>query len=152
MFKLFGRKSNQSTGEEKGVSEENVMNGPMEDPQAEQGKQAGNQPTVSPDHVFGLKFILSPDEAKIFTSLPVTIGRSEQNDIVINDKTVSAVHARVYYDDRVKDVCIVDNDSLNGILIDGYPTYRNLLQDGVRIGLGKVTITFRDTGYIHSES
>lgn len=128
------------------------MNGPMEDPQAEQGKQAGNQPTVSPDHVFGLKFILSPDEAKIFTSLPVTIGRSEQNDIVINDKTVSAVHARIYYDDRVKDVCIVDNDSLNGILIDGYPTYRNLLQDGVRIGLGKVTITFRDTGYIHSES
>ena len=127
------------------------MNDPLEDPQAEQSKQVNNIPTLSQDQVFGLKFILSPNEAKIFTSLPVTIGRSEQNDIVINDKTISAVHARVYFDHRVNDVCIVDNESLNGILIDGYPTYRNLLQDGIRIKLGEVTITFRDTGYIHSE-
>lgn len=132
--------------------EDESMNVPSEASQKEQGEQSHEVPALDQDNVFGLKFHLDPDGTKTFTRLPITIGRSEQNDIVLNDKTVSAVHARVYYDDRVKDVCIVDNDSLNGLLVDEYPTYRNVLQDGVRIRLGRVTITFRDTGYIHSEA
>jgi pSer/pThr/pTyr-binding forkhead associated (FHA) protein len=98
---------------------------------------------------YGLKFILESGEYKIFTSLPITLGRAEQNDIVLSDDTVSAMHAQVYYDQQIKDICIVDLDSLNGLYIDGQPTRKNILYDGVKIGLGKVALTFRDTGYIH---
>ena len=98
---------------------------------------------------FGLKFVFESGESKIFNSLPITLGRAEQNDIVLKDDTVSAEHAKIYYDQQTKDICIVDLDSLNGLFIDGQPTRKNILYDGVQIGLGKVVVTFRDTGYIH---
>jgi pSer/pThr/pTyr-binding forkhead associated (FHA) protein len=102
-----------------------------------------------PDQAFGLQFTFDSGETRTFTSLPISIGRGEHNDIVLGDKTVSAEHARVYYDERVRGVCIVDNDSLNGLYINDQPTRRNVLQDGVKIRLGSVNLVFRDTGYIH---
>ena len=128
------------------------MNKTQEFPPADQRNQVNNSVSVNHDNVFGLKFILNTGEAKNFTSLPITIGRGDQNDIVINDETISAVHARVYFDELIREVCILDNDSLNGILVNECPTYRNVLQDGVQLRLGRVSITFRDTGYIHSVS
>jgi pSer/pThr/pTyr-binding forkhead associated (FHA) protein len=107
---------------------------------------------ASSEQVFGLKFIFESGESKTFTSLPISIGRSEQNQIVLGDKSVSATHARVYYDDRVRGICIVDTDSLNGLYINDQPTSRNTLQDGVKIRLGNVHLVFRDTGYIHPGS
>jgi len=107
---------------------------------------------ASSEQVFGLKFVFESGESKTFTNLPISIGRSEQNQIVLGDKSVSATHARVYYDDRIRGVCIVDNDSLNGLYINDQPTSRNVLQDGVKIRLGNVQLAFRDTGYIHPGS
>ena len=108
------------------------------------------QKTVEP--VYGLNFILEDGETKSFSSLPITIGRSEQNILILNDETISSTHARVYYDDRIKVICIEDLDSLSGVFINDSPTRKNLLQDGMRIRFGNVNITFRDTGYIHPGS
>jgi pSer/pThr/pTyr-binding forkhead associated (FHA) protein len=98
---------------------------------------------------YGLKFVFESGEFKVFDSLPISLGRAEQNDIVLSDDSISAMHAKVYYDQQIKDICIVDLDSLNGLYVDGQPTRKNILYDGVQIGLGKVVFTFRDTGYIH---
>ena len=103
------------------------------------------------EEVYGLKFILENGEAKVFTSLPVAIGRDAHNDIVLKDETVSAKHALVYYDEKAKDVCILDLDSLNGLFIGDRPTHRNILYDGVTIGLGKAQLVFRDTGFIYPD-
>jgi hypothetical protein len=102
------------------------------------------------DQVYGLKFIQEGGDAKLFTALPISLGRAEDNDIVLADETVSAHHARVYYDQKARDICILDLDSLNGLFIGDQPTRRNILYDGVKMGLGTATLIFRDTGFIYS--
>ena len=104
----------------------------------------------TPHEAFGLKFIFSSGEETLFETLPISIGRGENNDLVIKDDTVSLVHALIYFDERVQDVCIADQSSLNGLLIDQFPTRCNVLHDGVKISVGGTSISFRDTGYIHA--
>jgi pSer/pThr/pTyr-binding forkhead associated (FHA) protein len=101
------------------------------------------------DQSYGLKFTLESGESRLFTSLPISIGRAENNDIVLPDETVSAHHAQVYYDEIANNICIVDLDSLNGLFIGDQPTHRNVLYDGTKIGLGMATLIFRDTGFIY---
>jgi hypothetical protein len=101
---------------------------------------------------FGLQFIRDSGAIQTFTSLPVSVGRSPHNDIVLDDETVSAQHARVYYDEIVGAICVVDLDSANGTWINDHPTRKNVLEDGARLRLGKVQLEFRDTGYIHTDS
>ena len=127
------------------------------DPQSQDEHAGQGQPAApslsnaddAPEQAYGLKFILPGGESKLFTSLPISIGRAENNDIVLVDETVSAHHARVYYDDKARDICIVDLDSLNGLFIGDQPTRRNILYDGVKIGLGTAVLIFRDTGFIY---
>ena len=101
---------------------------------------------------FGLTFTLESGEVKLFTSLPITIGRSTQGTLSLEDQSVSAQHAYIYYDERLQRVCISDLDSTNGLFIDDQPTRKNVLQDEARIRLGNALLVFRDTGYIHSAS
>jgi hypothetical protein len=139
--KIFGRKPEQTAPLEGGKAE------PMNPPAV--GKvEAGHEPE-SPEF-FGLKLILDTGKEFTFASLPVSIGRSEANQIVLKDETVSSSHAQIYFDDLAQDVCILDLDSLNGICVDHAPTRRNILSDGAKISLGAVELTFRDTGYIHN--
>jgi len=143
LSRLFGRKPRlDSKAQEKDVVQES-------DPTQADTVQ---QPSISPEQAYGLVFVFPSGESKTFTSLPISMGRSEENSLIINDETVSASHAQVYYDDLAKDVCILDKESVNGVWIDGQPTRKNVLHDGVRIKLGSVELTFRDTGYIHASS
>jgi len=92
----------------------------------------------------GLQLIL--DDDRVFQiSLPSSLGRSQENTIEISDPTVSAQHAVVYFDQRAEAVCIEDLDSTNGIFIDGRPTKKSILDDGARLTIGGVSLTFRDT-------
>jgi pSer/pThr/pTyr-binding forkhead associated (FHA) protein len=143
--RFFGRKDDDPSAGQEGPPEASNEQEQFEITQVPQntGTDSGQE--------YGLKFILPSGKALTLTSLPISIGRSDQNDIVLKDETVSAKHAQVYYDDLIKDVCILDNDSLNGMFIDGQPTRKNVLYDGVKIRLGGAEIAFRDTGYIHAE-
>jgi pSer/pThr/pTyr-binding forkhead associated (FHA) protein len=131
--KLFGRKPGEPSGDKSQTS-----------------KQTGDSARRAVNNSeFGLKLILENGETRTFASLPISIGRAEPNDLVLADDTVSANHALIYYDENVKEICIVDLDSLNGVTVEDQLTRKNVLRDGVRIGLGKSNLIFRDTGYIH---
>jgi pSer/pThr/pTyr-binding forkhead associated (FHA) protein len=110
--------------------------------------QASDSSEVA-DQSFGLVFTLESGESRLFTTLPISLGRATDNDIHLTNETVSAHHAQIYLDDKANEICIVDLDSLNGLFIDNQPTHRNVLSDGVKIGLGTVAIVFRDTGFIY---
>jgi len=96
---------------------------------------------------FGLQLVLDDDQV-FHLDLPTTIGRSRDNSIVISDDSVSTQHARIYFDERIAAVCIEDLNSTNGIFVDGRPTRVNVLEDGARLTIGSVSLTFRDTGYL----
>ena len=97
-----------------------------------------------------MKLTIESGESQLFTTLPIRIGRAENNDLVLPDETVSSHHAQIYYDEIVDDICIVDLGSLNGLLVDDHPTHRNVLYDGTKIGLGAATLLYRDTGFIYT--
>ena len=117
-----------------------------QDERREYSKEGQESPLVDVQE-FGLHLVLDTDQI-IDIELPTTIGRSEENTIVIDDDSMSAHHARIYFDDYIGAVCIEDMESLNGIFIDGRPTAKNVLEDGVRLTLGSYSLTFRDTGYL----
>ncbi len=96
---------------------------------------------LSADYPFAVEF--PTGDRRVFRGLPVTIGRSEDNDLVLADPTVSGQHARLYYDACLKGVCIYDTRSLNGVFVDDLPISRSLLCDGARIRLGAVVLIFR---------
>ncbi|MGC9358090.1 MAG: FHA domain-containing protein, partial [Anaerolineae bacterium] len=75
----------------------------------------------------------------------ITIGRDSGNDLVIDKQiprweTVSLNHARIY--GRGGYWVFEDLDSKNGIYVDGQRTGKNLLEDGRKLGIGGVTLTF----------
>lgn len=110
-----------------------------EAPHPQASDEAGDE--VAVDFQFALE--LATGDRKVYRDLPVTIGRGDQNDLVLTDATVSAQHARLYYDLRLRGVCISDTQSLNGVFVDDLPVSRGLLTDGARIRLGMVTMIFR---------
>lgn len=83
---------------------------------------------------------------QIMTDIPLTIGRSERNKLVLVDSRTSGNHARLTYDD-LNGLVIEDLDSTNGIQVNGETIMRKRKigqNDSVRIGDCK--LQFRVTG------
>jgi hypothetical protein len=109
-------------------------------------------PTPTGPH---LESVGTPDGPRRFNLKPegTTIGRApdlSSNDLTITQdfprwETVSHRHARIYQrDDRW---IVEDNNSMNGIYVNGRRTGRNLLRDGCQLNIGGVEFVFRaDTG------
>lgn len=80
----------------------------------------------------------------------VTIGRGAAADLPIDASlphadTVAARHARIYRDDASGCVMIEDLDSASGVFVNGRRAPRkNLLRDRWVIGLGRLTLVYRD--------
>ena len=71
----------------------------------------------------------------------LTIGRSEHNDIVINDSFVSHEHACISKSKH--NYLLADLNSTNGTLVNGRPIEEEyILTDGDVIQIGAVTLTF----------
>jgi len=73
--------------------------------------------------------------------LPFNIGREAGNALVLDDLSVSAQHARIYYDPAFSGLVIEDLDTPSGILVEGQPTRKNLLQSGMQLTVGRYTFT-----------
>jgi len=73
----------------------------------------------------------------------VTIGRTENNDVVLRHAEVSRVHA---YVQQVKaHLCLVDADSTNGTFLDGRRLVASRpepLDEMARVGLGKLVVLY----------
>lgn len=66
---------------------------------------------------------------------PVTIGRSPDNDLPVDNLAVSNHHARVYYEGNR--LVVEDLDSLNGTFVNDLRVERATLHDGDSIWIGK---------------
>ncbi len=73
--------------------------------------------------------------------LPFSIGREAGNALVLDDLSVSAQHARILYDPAFNGLVIEDLDTPSGILVEGLPTRKNLLQSGMQLTVGRYTFT-----------
>lgn len=70
----------------------------------------------------------------------ITLGRNEDNQIVINDPNVSRYHARIFYDENWQ---IEDMNSTNGVLINNQLVKISKLKSGDEIKLGSTLLKFR---------
>jgi pSer/pThr/pTyr-binding forkhead associated (FHA) protein len=66
---------------------------------------------------------------------PVSIGRSPDNDLPVDNLAVSTHHARVYFEGRR--LVVEDLDSLNGTFVNDLRVERATLHDGDSIWIGK---------------
>jgi pSer/pThr/pTyr-binding forkhead associated (FHA) protein len=71
---------------------------------------------------------------------PVTIGREEDNHIVLNDERISRFHAKVQEDDG--HIILTDLDSTNGTRINGHPVQMRVLQIGDLVLIGRSALLF----------
>lgn len=74
--------------------------------------------------------------------MPVSIGRSTDNDVVLNNERVSRHHARLDY--REESVIITDLGSLNGTLVNRQmiePNVPHPLKPGDAVSIGRFTLT-----------
>ncbi len=71
---------------------------------------------------------------------PWSIGRSEENEIVIQDPNVSRRHARLLRSEN--GFLVEDSGSTNGTLLDGAPIDRERIENGDELTFGGITARF----------
>jgi pSer/pThr/pTyr-binding forkhead associated (FHA) protein len=78
-----------------------------------------------------------------FEETPVSLGRREENDIVVDNMAVSGHHATIEKEDPNLYV-LVDLESLNGTFIGERRVEREILYDGDVFVIGKHSLEFKD--------
>lgn len=78
-------------------------------------------------------------------AMGVTVGRVENNDIVVDDGSVSRFHAWLQKDERTQAWSLTDAESKNGTWVDGVQLAgkaRVTLRDGASLKFGEVIMIF----------
>ena len=70
----------------------------------------------------------------------ISIGRTKDNDIVLENRGVSRKHAQIEFNDEA--AVIIDNESLNGTFINNRRVSEELLRDQDVITIGKYALEF----------
>jgi pSer/pThr/pTyr-binding forkhead associated (FHA) protein len=116
-----------------------TMSFPPAEIETEDGDPAGDLATTGPALVVragggraGELFPMDHD--------PVTIGRSETADVLLDDVTVSRLHAMVRR--RPDGLYIEDADSLNGTYVNRRRIESHRLADGDELQVGKFKLTY----------
>ena len=82
----------------------------------------------------------------------ITIGRSEENDVVLQDETISSIHAIFLRHPKTSEFLIQDQESTNGSTLNGRAlvAYRSTkLNDGDTLGFGDTAFLFFSAGGLH---
>ncbi len=79
------------------------------------------------------------------TKVPAIIGRTEDNDIVINHKSISRAHATITRDDAGR-YSIADMNSANGVRVNGEDYGKVELRRGDLVDLGHIRMRFVEPG------
>ncbi len=95
-----------------------------------------------PGELARMKVVQGPDYGAIYvlTAALATIGRGEENDLVISDLKASRKHAQFKLGESGWEV--LDNGSANGILWNGKPTPRATLVTGDIVTVGETLLEF----------
>lgn len=91
--------------------------------------------TISVDHKVLNRYTLDPDKE-------IHIGRSAENDIVVNDKAISTRHASITFDHS--HFTITDMGSRNGIYFGGKAVKKHRLRHGDVVSICKYQLVFDD--------
>ena len=70
----------------------------------------------------------------------ISIGRTSDNEIVLDNKAVSRKHAEIEFGDD--SALIIDNESLNGTFVNNRKINEEILKDEDRITIGKFNLTY----------
>jgi pSer/pThr/pTyr-binding forkhead associated (FHA) protein len=103
----------------------------------------GKAPDPSSSTVARLQFTNPQSSVRSIEVLPnLTIGRSRECDIFLEDLTVSRLHATIK-ESAHGEYEIVDNRSATGTFVNGHPVKRHRLQEGDIIQIGNTKFNFR---------
>ncbi|MEG1397536.1 MAG: FHA domain-containing protein [Raoultibacter sp.] len=96
------------------------------------------------DYKAMLRVVHGPQIETIFNlgEDPLTIGRSPECDIFLNDMTVSRQHATVSL--TAEGYCIVDTNSFNGIWINNKSVNDALLKEGDIVQIGAFCLVYEE--------
>jgi pSer/pThr/pTyr-binding forkhead associated (FHA) protein len=72
----------------------------------------------------------------------VSIGRTKENDIVLENRGVSRKHAQIEFSDA--SAVIIDNESLNGTFVNNRRVSEEMLRDNDVITIGKYTLEYHN--------
>lgn len=72
----------------------------------------------------------------------VTLGRDSNNDVILDNPTVSSQHAEIEFDGSAFEVRNKSHSYSQGIIVNGQFCQKCVLKNGDMIGLGEVVITF----------
>ena len=106
-------------------------------------REYGNEPFL----VLGPNALTSPG--------PITIGRSRQCDVKIDNESVSKLHARLVSDPATGGYFIIDESSRNGTCINGQPLVagaRMSIWSGAYVSFGDAVFVFIDPPTLHKLS
>lgn len=86
------------------------------------------------------------ERGKVFDqlSMPITIGREDDNDVQLNDERVSRFHAKLQDDQG--SIILTDLDSTNGTRVNGHPIQMRVVQDGDVVSIGRCVLQFGVNG------
>jgi hypothetical protein len=87
-----------------------------------------------------VEVVLGDEKHQLEGRGPWSVGRSQENDIVINDPNVSRKHARISRADN--GFVLEDLGSTNGTLLDGAPIDRERIEGGDELTFGQSTARF----------
>ncbi|HSK84343.1 MAG TPA: DUF3662 and FHA domain-containing protein [Rubrobacter sp.] len=87
-----------------------------------------------------VEVVLGDEKHQLEGRGPWSVGRSQENDIVINDPNVSRRHARISRADN--GFVVEDLGSTNGTLLDGAPIDRERIEGGDELTFGQSTVRF----------
>ena len=71
----------------------------------------------------------------------ISIGRTHDNDIVLENRGVSRKHAMIEFNDNA--AVIIDNESLNGTFVNSRKITEEVLRDDDTITIGKYSLVYR---------
>ncbi len=96
-------------------------------------------------HLRKCKFVQESPEGGvtefIFDQRTISVGAMEDNDLVLNDETVSRYHAKVFVEDD--QYVLKDLDSTNGTFINRVRVKEGFLKPGCVVGFGKTDVKFQ---------
>ena len=90
------------------------------------------------------------EQGKVYTnlSLPVSIGREEENSIQLNDDHISRFHAKIQ--DHSGRVILTDLGSTNGTKVNGHWVQVRILQVGDVVSVGRCVLLISESKDLHA--
>ncbi len=118
---------------------------PLREPQAERTREmprveAGPSPAPTATHPRAHLILGQGRRTFELEAEEITIGRAADNDIVIDEPTVSRHHARLMR--RYRRYVLIDLGSRSGTRLNGFPIQEAVLRSGDRIDIGTVTMLY----------